>query len=49
MDDLRIEQDFLKVNCDIYLSKNQVYHARTKHVDIRYHFVRDILEDGKLS
>jgi len=50
MDDLRIEQYFLKVNCDsmsaIYLAKNQVYHASTNHIDVRYHFVRDILEDG---
>ena len=49
MDDLWIEQDFLRVHCDsmsaIYLAKNQVYHERTKHIDVKYHFVRDILED----
>ena len=28
----------------IYLAKNQVYNVRTKHIDVRYHFVRDILE-----
>ena len=28
----------------IYIVKNQVYHARTKHIDVKYHFVRDILE-----
>jgi len=40
----------LKINCDsmntIYLAKNQVYHARTKHIDVRFHFVRDILNEG---
>ena len=53
MDDLGIEQDFLKVNCDcmsaIYLAKNQVYHARTKYIDVKYHFVRNILEDGDIE
>ena len=53
MDDLKIEKDFLKVNCDsisaIYLAKNQVYNGRMKHIDIRYHFVRDILEDGDIE
>ena len=27
----------------IELAKNPIYHARTKHVDITYHFVRDNL------
>ena len=47
---MRIEQDLLKINCDsvsaIYLAKNQVYHARTKHIDVRFHFVREILDEG---
>ena len=46
---MRIEQDQLKINCDsmnaIYLAKNQVYNARTKHFDVRFHFVREILEE----
>jgi hypothetical protein len=24
------------------------YHARTKHIDIRYHFIRWIIEEGKI-
>ena len=48
MNYLGIEHDFLKVNCHsmsaIYLAKNQVYHAKMKHIDIKHHFVRDILE-----
>ena len=27
------------------LSKNQVFHAKTKHIDVKYHFIRDMLED----
>ncbi|GKA09051.1 hypothetical protein Tco_0688382 [Tanacetum coccineum] len=30
----------------IHLAKNQVYHARTKHIDVQYHFIREILEEG---
>ena len=32
----------------IHLAKNQVYHARTKHIDVRYHFVREIIEEGRV-
>ena len=30
----------------IALAHNPQHHARTKHVDIQYHFVRDCVEDG---
>ena len=33
----------------IYLVMNLTFHARTKHIDIRYHFMRDILEDDKVK
>jgi len=53
MDDLGIEQEFLRIHCNsmsvIYLAKNQVYHVRTKHIDVKYHFVRDVLEDGDVE
>ena len=32
----------------IYLAKNQVYHVRTKHIDVRFHFVREILDEGDI-
>jgi len=28
----------------IHLAKNEVHHERTKHIDVRYHFIREILE-----
>ena len=31
------------------MAKNQVYHARTKHIDVRYHFVQDVLDDGDIE
>ena len=34
-----------KVFCDsqsaIFLIKDQMFHERTKHIDVRYHFMRD--------
>ena len=33
----------------INLANNPVYHDRTKHIDVRYHFIRILLEDGVLS
>jgi len=32
----------------IALTKDHQYHARTKHIDIRFHFIRWIVEEGKL-
>jgi len=54
LDDLRIDHDLLKVNnCDsmsaIYLAKNHVYHVRTKHIDVRFYFIREILDEGDIE
>ncbi|KAH9648407.1 hypothetical protein KPL70_025572 [Citrus sinensis] len=43
--ELGLEQGSVNISCDsssaIQLSKNPKYHERTKHVDIRLHFIRD--------
>ena len=45
-----IDKKYVKLYCDsqsaIHLAKNQIYHAKMKHIDVRYHFVREILEEG---
>ena len=33
---------------DIALTKEHQYHARAKHIDVCFHFIRWIVEDGKL-
>jgi len=30
------------------LAKNPAYHSKTKHIDVQYHFVRDMVEDKKV-
>ena len=33
----------------IYLAKNKVYHVRTKHIDVRFHFIREILDEDNIE
>ena len=30
----------------IQLSKNPVFHGKRKHIDVRFHFLRDLVNDG---
>lgn len=32
----------------IDLAKNPVFHRRSKHIDIRYHFIRECVENGDI-
>ena len=32
----------------IFLAKNPAYHSKTKHIDVQYHFVRDMIEERKV-
>ncbi|KAE8701188.1 Detected protein of confused Function [Hibiscus syriacus] len=52
MEDLGVVQSRISLYCEsqsaIHLAKNQVYHSRTKHIDVRYHFVREIFEEGNI-
>ena len=49
LEDYGIVQDTLVVYCDntnaINISKNHVQHFRTKHIDIRHHFIRELVEN----
>ncbi|KAK3038368.1 hypothetical protein RJ639_030268 [Escallonia herrerae] len=33
----------------IHLAKNSAFHSRTKHIHLRYHFIRSLLEGGQLN
>ena len=46
--DYGISQDTMVVYCDnssaIDISKNPIQHSKTKHIEIRYHFIRYLVE-----
>ena len=50
---LKDQHDFFKIHCDsinaIYLAKNQVYHVRTKHTDVRFYFVCENLDEDDIE
>ena len=52
--DLMHQQDqSTTIYCDnkstIALSKNHVFHKRKKHIDTRYHFIRELVNNGEIS
>nr|GEV33800.1 retrovirus-related Pol polyprotein from transposon TNT 1-94 [Tanacetum cinerariifolium] len=46
--ELGVKLNTVAVNCNnqdaIHLSRNHVFHERTKHINVRYHFIREVLE-----
>ncbi|MCO5566392.1 hypothetical protein L7F22_020069 [Adiantum nelumboides] len=51
--DLGIKEHVPMLHCDsqsaIQLARNPVYHSKTKHVDVKYHFIREMLEDNRIQ
>ena len=43
----------IPIKCDntgaINLSKNPIQHSRTKHIEIRHHFLRDHVQKGDIA
>jgi hypothetical protein len=41
------------IYCDnkstIALSKNHIFHKRSKHIDTRYHFIRELVNKGEIN
>uniref|UniRef100_A0A2N9H753 Reverse transcriptase Ty1/copia-type domain-containing protein n=1 Tax=Fagus sylvatica TaxID=28930 RepID=A0A2N9H753_FAGSY len=50
--ELGLNQSGVQMHCDsqsaIYLAKNQVYHSRTKHIDVRFHKIRELIVTGDI-
>ncbi|MCO5608572.1 hypothetical protein L7F22_062783 [Adiantum nelumboides] len=51
--DLGIKEETSMLHCDsqsaIQLARNPVYHSKTKHVDVKYHFIREMVEDKQVQ
>ena len=44
-------QKVVRIYCSqsaIFLVKNPTYHSKTKHIDVQYQFVRDMVEEKKV-
>ena len=45
--------DSMIIHCDnqscIKLSENPVFHDRLKHIEMKYHFIRDLVQRGTLK
>ncbi|PHT68683.1 hypothetical protein T459_28170 [Capsicum annuum] len=46
--DLQIITVFCDSQSVIFLMKNQMFHERTKYIDVRYHFMREIIARGDI-
>lgn len=47
-----ISQETVAIKCDSqsakHLMKNPMFHERSKHIDVKLHFVRDIINRGEV-
>ena len=50
--ELGIQKNGVSLYCDsqsvIYLAKNQVYHERTKNIDVRFHKIKELVATSEL-
>jgi hypothetical protein len=51
--ELGMQQEEAVIFCDsqsaMDLSKNATYHSRTKHIDVRFHWLRDVIENQQMK
>jgi hypothetical protein len=53
MSDFGEEYTHVSLQCDstsaVSVAKNPVLHSKTKHIEVRYHFLRDNVEKGNIA
>ncbi|GKV17211.1 hypothetical protein SLEP1_g27745 [Rubroshorea leprosula] len=53
LEDFGCKHESIPIRCDntstINLTKNPIQHSRTKHIEIRYHFIREHVNNGDLT
>lgn len=51
--ELGFKQELGRIHRDnqsaIHLSKNQMFHERTKHIDVRLHFIREVFASKQVE
>ena len=52
LEDFKLMYNHIPIKCDntsaINLSKNPIQHSRTNHIEIRYHFLRNHVQNGDI-
>lgn len=47
------QEGSLQLHCDnksaIVMAKNPVFHSRTRHINIKHHFIRSVIEEGDVQ
>ena len=50
--EIGFKQQAMRIDCEsrnaIFLARNPSYHSKMKHIDVQYHFVRDMVESKKV-
>ena len=53
LSDFDLSFEHVPIKCDntsaISISKNLMQHSRTKHIEIRHHFLRDHVQQGDIT
>ena len=53
LEDYGVAPTKIPIMCDntstINLTKNLIQHSRTKHIEIRHHFIRDHVQNGNIE
>ena len=53
LEDFNLRYTKIPILCDntsaINLAENPIQHSRTKHIDIKYHFIRDYVQKGDIE
>ena len=46
-------EECITIKCDnsstIQLSKNPIHHGRSKHIEVRFHYLRELTGEGKVK
>ncbi|XP_074558519.1 secreted RxLR effector protein 161-like [Curcuma longa] len=49
----QVQEQPTVIHCDnmsaIAMTKNPVFHSRTKHIELRHHFIRDVVNKGEIN
>lgn len=49
----QLKEDCITIMCDnssaIKLSKNPIMHGRSKHIDVRFHYLRALVKEGSIE